>query len=276
MNKFSTSFILATFLHFHTGICGDVKVPSGLQQGDLILGTATPGSRITVDGREVQIDQDGYFAFGLDRDYSQKVVIEAWFVDGTTSTQIHSVIKRKYGEQHIQGLPKQMVTPNPELAERIRKEANLVSQARSYTTAKSFFRSGLIWPVTGKVTGVFGTHRILNGEIRSPHYGIDIAATEGSAVLAGADGIVRLSTNLYLSGNTTIIDHGHGITSSYLHMKEISVFKNDFVQQGDIIGYVGSTGRSTGAHLDWRINWFEVRVDPQRALIFFPQRIEKN
>ena len=275
MNKFAMTFMLATCLHFNNGFCGDVKIPSGLQQGDLVLAITTPGSRVTVNGRELQIDQDGYFAFGLERDHPQKVIIETRFVDGTTSTQTYPVLKRKYGEQHIQGLPKQMVTPDPELAERIKEEANLVREARLHNTTGNFFRSGLIWPVIGTVTGVIGTRRILNGEIRSPHYGIDIAAKEGTAVLAAADGVVRLAVGLYLSGNTAILDHGHGITSSYLHMKEILVSRNDFVRQGEAIGYVGNTGRSTGAHLDWRINWFEIRVDPQRALFFFTQN-KKN
>jgi len=269
VNKFAVTSTLIACLHLNAGLCGDLMVPSGLQQGDLVLATVTPGSRVTVDQREIQVDKDGYFAFGLGRNYSQDVIIEAWFSDGTGSVQTHPVFQRKYGEQHIKGLPKRMVTPDQKLAKRITQEAKLVRDARSRATPKNFFRSGLIWPVEGEVTGVFGTRRILNGEVRSPHYGIDIAASEGTAVLASADGIVRLSAELYLSGNTTVLDHGHGISSTYLHMKTILVSQNDFVRQGAVIGYVGSTGRSTGAHLDWRINWFEVRVDPERALAFF-------
>jgi murein DD-endopeptidase MepM/ murein hydrolase activator NlpD len=276
VNKIVVASMVITCLRLTSGFCGEVTVPSGLQQGDLVLATVTPGSRIAVDQKEIQVDKDGYFAFGLGRDYPDDVIIKAWFADGTTSIQTHTVLQRTYGEQRIRGLPEQMVTPDQKLAERIAWEADLVREARSHTTSTNFFRSGLIWPVNGTITGVFGTRRILNGEVRSPHYGIDIAATDGTTVLASADGIVRLSAELYLSGNTTVLDHGHGISSTYLHMKTILVSKNDFIRQGEVIGYVGSTGRSTGAHLDWRINWFKVRVDPERALIFFSPNPRKN
>ena len=270
MIKVTAIFVLALLVPLNNGFGGELKIPSDLQQGDLVPGNVTPGARVIVDGQNILVDKDGFFVFGLGRDYSQKLLVEARFTDGTSLLQTYNVRKRKYGEQHIEGIPKEMVTPDIGIAERISMESDLVRLARRNTSYKMFFRSGFIIPTVGTITGVFGTRRFLNGEPRSPHYGIDIAAQEGTTVVAAADGIIRLSAKLYLSGNTTIVDHGYGVSSTYLHMEKIIVGKNDFVRQGQVIGYVGTTGRSTGPHLDWRMNWFDVRVDPERAMIFLP------
>ncbi|MEE2694680.1 MAG: M23 family metallopeptidase [Pseudomonadota bacterium] len=263
------AFLLTTFFLLDIGICGELVVPRELQQGDLVLAIVTPGSFVSAGERKVQVDEEGYFVFGLGRDYPPNIKIQAWHPDGTISIETYSVAQREYGEQHIEGVPKSMVEPDEKSLERIKREKELVHQARLHNTSTNFFRAGIIWPVNGKITGVYGTRRILNGQARTPHYGIDIAAKSGTKIVATSDGIVRLAANLLLSGNTVIIDHGHGISSTYLHMRKISVSTSQFVHQGELIGYVGSTGRSTGAHLDWRINWFDIRVDPQRALTVF-------
>ena len=162
-----------------------------------------------------------------------------------------------------------LVTPPVKIRERIAREVEDVRNARAHASDATHIRGPLIWPIEGPVTGVYGSRRILNGEPRAPHYGVDVAATTGTPVQVIAPGVVRLAAELYLSGNTVIVDHGHGVTSSYLHMQNISVIEDQQISQGQVIGQVGITGRTTGPHLDWRINWFEVRLDPE--LVAGPQ-----
>ena len=270
------AFLLAECLMLDVVICGELTVPKNLQQGDLVLAVVTPGSLVTVDEKNVRVDKDGHFVFGLGWDHPPNLKIRALHLDGTTSLRIYPVVQREYGEQHIEGLPEVLIKPSDTFLEQIKLDRSLVRQARLNDTPINFFRSGIIWPVKGKITGVCGTHRILNGEVRAPHYGIDIAAKSGTKIVATADGTIQLATDLLLSGKTVIVDHGHGISSTYLHMKEISVSADQFVRRGELIGYVGSTGRSTGPHLDWRINWFHKRIDPQRALAIFGLGEEQN
>ena len=242
---------------------GELVFQSEMVQGALIFATATPGAVVLVDGRTVQVDDTGGFVFGLGRDHSPNLVVEARFNDGTSTQRTLMVRQRQYPEQHIDNLPSRLVTPPAEVRERIIRETRNVQAARSYSSNADHIRGTLIWPVLGTITGIYGSRRVLNGEPRAPHYGIDIAAPLGAPVQTMATGIVRLASKLYLSGNTVIVDHGNGVTSSYLHMHDIFVKENEMISQGDVIGHVGATGRATGPHLDWRINWFEVRLDPE-------------
>ena len=132
----------------------------------------------------------------------------------------------------------------------------------------TFFKEKFIIPVENSIiTGVYGSQRILNGEPKWPHYGLDFAADEGTAIKAMLDGTVTLAENdLFYTGGTLIFDHGHGVSTLYMHMDKILVNKGQKVKQGDIIGTVGSTGRATGAHLDVRLNWFDIRLDPATVL----------
>ena len=156
-----------------------------------------------------------------------------------------------------------MVTPPQAVFDRIRSENQVIANARARDTAQDFFNSGWVWPTFGVISGVFGSQRILNGIHRRPHYGIDIAAPIGAPVVSPADAVVAMVHNdMYYTGGTIILDHGHGLTSAMLHMKQIVVKEGERVQQGQKIGTVGQSGRSTGPHLDWRINLFEARLDP--------------
>ena len=156
-----------------------------------------------------------------------------------------------------------MVTPPESVLARIKSENAKIAEARAQDRAEPDYLTGFVWPTVGRISGVYGSQRILNGKPRQPHYGIDIAAPAGTPVRAPADGIVTLAEgDLYYTGGTLIIDHGHGLTSAFLHMKDVEVALGQRVRQGERIGTVGSTGRSTGPHLDWRINWFKARIDP--------------
>lgn len=238
--------------------------------GGMMTGDAPPGSVVTQDGRPVRVAPDGLFVIGFGYDAGPASVIEATLPGGRRLRQEIKVKPREFEVQRIDGLPRKMVTPPPEVLERIRADQRAVAGAREHDTAETWFSEGFVWPAEGPVTGVYGSRRILNGEERQPHYGIDIAAPQGTPVVAPAAGVVRLAhPDMYFTGKTLIIDHGHGLSSALLHLSELTVKEGDRVTRGQTVGRVGSTGRSTGPHLDWRINLFDKRLDP--ALVAPPQ-----
>ena len=236
-------------------------------QGHYIIGKTEPNSSVTVDKIKVKVSKDGYFAFGLDRERKYDVVIKIQ-KDGNTNKIIKKVQKRKYNIQRIDGLEEKKVTPPEEVYERIKNENKLIAKAREINSDLDFFKDKFILPLENAIiTGVYGSQRILNGKPRWPHYGIDFAGDLGTPIKAMADGIVTLAENdLYFTGATLIFDHGHGISTLYMHLDKIFVEKGDIVKQGDVIGTVGSSGRSTGPHLDVRLNWFGTRLDPATVL----------
>ena len=230
-------------------------------------GKTNPNSSVSIDKKKIKVSKDGYFAFGLDRERKYDVVIKI-NKDGNTNTIIKKVQKRIYNIQRIDGLEEKKVTPPEEVYERIKDENKLIAEAREINSDLDFFKDKFILPLENAIiTGVYGSQRILNGKPRWPHYGIDFAGDLGTPIKAMADGIVTLAEkDLYYTGATLIFDHGHGISTLYMHLDEIFVEKDDIVKQGDIIGTVGSSGRSTGPHLDVRLNWFGTRLDPATVL----------
>ena len=236
-------------------------------QGHFIIGKTDQDSKVFIDKKEIKVSKDGYFAFGLGRDrkYDVTITIKS---NGKTKRIVKRVQKRKYNIQRIDGLDEKKVTPPEEVYERIKKENKLIAEARAIDSDLVFFKDNFIIPVDDAViTGVYGSQRILNGKPKWPHYGLDFAQDEGTQVKAMISGTVTLAEpNLYYSGGTLIFDHGHGISTLYMHMHEIFVEKGQKITQGDIIGTVGSTGRATGPHLDVRLNWFSIRLDPSTVL----------
>ena len=236
-------------------------------QGHFIIGKTDPGTKVKIDKKQVKVSKDGYFAFGLDRDRKYDVVITIE-KDGVKEKITKRVQKRKYNIQKIDGLEEKKVTPPEEVYERIKKENKLIAEARAVDSDLDFFKDKFIIPVDDSIiTGVYGSQRILNGKPKWPHYGLDFAQKEGTPVKAMLDGTVTLAqSDLYYTGGTLIFDHGHGISTLYMHMQKILVEKGQKVKQGEVIGLVGSTGRATGPHLDIRLNWFDTRLDPATAL----------
>ena len=232
-------------------------------QGSFILGKTEADSEVFIDKKKVKVTTDGYFAFGLGRDRKNDVVITI-----NEKKIVKKVFKRKYKIQRIDGLEEKKVTPPEEVYERIKRENKLIGEARSTNSDLTFFKEKFIIPVENAIiTGVYGSQRILNGKPKWPHYGLDFATDEGTKIKAMLDGTVTLvESDLFYTGGTLIFDHGHGISTLYMHMQKVLVKKGQKVKQGDIIGTVGSTGRATGAHLDVRLNWFDVRLDPATAL----------
>ena len=236
-------------------------------QGHFIIGKTEPKSKVWIDKRSIKVSEDGFFAFGIDRDRKYDIVITKEN-DGKKVKIIKKVQKREYKIQKIDGLPEKKVTPPKEVYDRINRENKIISNARSINSNLTYFKNKFIFPLDNAIiTGVYGSQRILNGKPKWPHYGVDFAAKEGTQIRAMLDGTATMvEKDLFYTGGTLIFDHGHGISTLYMHMKEIYVEKNQKVKQGEIIGTVGSTGRSTGAHLDVRLNWFGTRLDPMTVL----------
>ena len=235
-------------------------------QGHFILGITDPGSKIIIDKKEIKVSQDGYFVFGIDRDRKFDILITK-ISNGKKEKIVKKIFKRKYKIQKIDGLPENKVTPPESVYKRIKKENNAIGEARAINSDLNYFKSKFIMPVDGIITGVYGSQRILNGKPKWPHYGIDIAADEGTHIKSSGNGIVTMAEDdLYYTGGTVIMDHGHGISTIYSHLENVLVSVGDKINQGDIIGTVGSTGRSTGPHLDFRINWFQTRLDPMTVI----------
>lgn len=246
---------------------GALALNGPVAQGGFVTGRAEPGTRMSLDATPVRVGPGGEFAFGFGRDAKPESTLTITPPRGRTETRTLSVAQRAWLEQPITGLPPAMVTPPPETLERIGREREMVRAARRHDTAEPLFAAGFIWPATGPISGVFGSRRILNGEPRAPHLGVDVARPTGTPVLAAAPGIVRLAEpDLYFQGGTIILDHGHGVSSSYLHLSRLDVRAGARVMQGETIGAIGATGRVTGPHLHFEIGWLGTPVDPQTVL----------
>ena len=235
-------------------------------QGHFIIGKTEPDTKVLIGKKEVKVSKNGYFVFGIDRDRKFDVLITK-ILNGNKEKIIKKVFKRKYKIQRIDGLDESKVTPPEEVYKRIKEENNRIGEARAINSDLVFFKDKFIMPVEGITTGVYGSQRILNGKPKWPHYGIDIAAKQGTNIKSSGTGVVTMAEDdLYYTGGTIIMDHGHGISTIYSHLETVIVSVGDKINQGDIIGTVGSTGRSTGPHLDLRINWFQTRLDPMSVL----------
>ncbi|WP_027328972.1 M23 family metallopeptidase [Marinimicrobium agarilyticum] len=233
------------------------------QQGAVIRGSVPPGTAITVDDKPVRVSEEGLFVFGLDRDAPASVTVTVKTPEAEPQVRRFDVKARDYRIQRIEGVPQSTVTPNPEQVARARKEAAMAWKARQKALERTDFMTDFQWPLTGIITGVYGSQRFYNGEPRRPHYGVDIAAPQGTTVVAPAPGVVTLvHDDMFFSGGTLIVDHGQGLSSTFIHLHKILVEEGDEVAQGQAIAQVGATGRATGPHLDWRMNWFDHRVDP--------------
>ena len=261
--------ILAPFVTYADAptIKGSLSKKGSILQGGLITAQLPDGASATLDNKTLVISADNHIAFGFHRDDSAPQTLTITLGDGRVMTSLLTPQKRAYKTQSITGLAGKYVSPPQAVLDRIASDRENVAVARNAVSARDdFAKHGFDWPVDGTITGVYGSQRILNGKPRAPHYGIDIAAPKGTPVTAPADGIVTLADDLYYTGGTLIIDHGLMISSTLLHLETLAVSLGDTVTRGMIIGTVGSTGRSTGPHLDWRINWHQKRLDPALAL----------
>lgn len=245
----------------------NVELRGELLQGSMLVGKTEPGYRVYLGDDEIKVGEAGYFVFGLAREADPEHQLTVVTSDGERLEYPLTVASREFDIQRIDGLPQQTVTPDPEAQARVRLENQQIAAARQVRSEMTYFTGPYAWPAEGRISGVYGSQRILNGEPRAPHWGLDIAAPTGTPVYAPVNGVVVLAhPDMLMSGGTLIVDHGHGVFSNFLHLHHIYVNVGDYIQQGDKIAEIGATGRATGPHLDWRMNWGSMRVDPQLLL----------
>jgi len=256
--------LLVAWLTVQDAGAGTLALDGAMTQGGLVIGRTEPGARVRVGGKAVRVSPEGEFLIGFGRDAKPDASLLVHHPDGTRTERTLAVAPRAYKVQRIDGLPSRQVTPKkPEDLERIREDNAMIAGVRQRDTAQTGFASGFQWPATGPVSGVFGTQRILNGKPRSPHNGVDVAAPRGSTVTAAAAGTVALvHQDMFFTGKTVMIDHGHGLSSVYVHMDDILVAQGQRVAKGTPIGIVGKTGRTTGPHLHWGVSLFGTHLDP--------------
>jgi murein DD-endopeptidase MepM/ murein hydrolase activator NlpD len=237
-----------------------------LEQGALIHGRTEPGAKVALDGKRLRVAPDGAFIFGLSRDAAAHAVLDIFYRDGTKVHRDLAIAKQNYRIQRINGLPEKQVTPDPLTLKRILHDIAAIKTAHRVDSSSGDFEHPLHWPVVGPISGVYGSQRILNGQPRAPHLGIDIAVPAGTPIEAPAAGTVTLAAlDFVLDGGTVVIDHGYGLSTLYIHMSKIAVHQGERVAPGQIIGAVGMTGRATGPHLHWGVYWYETALDPALA-----------
>ncbi len=242
---------------------GKISMQGTFIPGGLVKGKVAPGSKVSIQGKPVRTSPDGVFILGFGRDAKQKQSIEILEPNGFGFTQDIRLKSRSYKVTHIDGLPERKVTPKPQDIKRIKADNADIAQVRKLDTEAQNFLAGFQWPTLGRISGVFGSQRVLNGKPRNPHNGVDIAAPKGTTILATAAGrVVLVHQDMFLSGKVVMIDHGHGLSSVYIHMSKIAVKKGQRVSKGDQVGTVGMTGRATGPHLHWGISLFGTHLDP--------------
>ncbi|WP_324614078.1 M23 family metallopeptidase [Ferrimonas sediminicola] len=244
-----------------------------MTQGALVRAKVQPGSQVTLNGTPVRLDEAGNLVFGFGRDAPLNQLVAVIAPSGEVTEFPLTLTKRSYLIQRIEGIARRIMEPKPEDVARARQDSVQVKQARATDSDRTDWQQNFIWPLTGPITGVYGSQRVYNGVPKRPHFGVDVAAPTGTRVVAPADGVITLAVpDMFYSGGTLIIDHGYGVSSSFLHLSRLLVQPGDEVRQGQEVAEVGATGRVTGPHLDWRLNWFGQRLDPQ---LLVPKMVEK-
>lgn len=242
----------------------DISVPASISQGGLLLGRAPANSRVMYDNKAVRVAADGRFVVGVAREQEGAIHLSITPPGGSTRQLDVPITDRNFPLEVVNGVPEATVNPPPAIAARIEREQAEVTAARLRDDDRTDFDVNFIWPVTGRISGRYGSQRVYNGTPKSPHSGLDVAAPKGTAIQAPAAGIITfVNPDLYLTGGTVVVDHGQGVSSNFLHLSRIDVSVGERVEQGQVIGLVGATGRATGPHMHWGMNWFGVRIDPQ-------------
>lgn len=259
--------LLATLLPAHARQDSRVVFPASVQQGAMVIGKVPPGSQVRYRERELRVSSYGTVVLGVGRDERGPLALTVTRADGSRVDAEVAVDPRDWPLQRVNGVPGRTVNPPAAVAERIAREQAAVRAARLRDDPRTDFAQAFIWPVQGRISGRFGNARVYNGQPGAGHSGMDIAVPTGTPVKAPAAGVVSFADpDLYITGGTLIIDHGFGISSNFLHLSRIDVKPGDRIDQGQIVAAVGATGRATGPHLHWGMNWFDVRIDPLLVL----------
>ena len=265
--------LLLLLLLTSPAFAADITLAGKIEQGGLLIGTAPPGSKVAFAKHEIPVGPDGRFIVGIDRDAGEAADLIVTGPDGAREVKKITIAKRDWQIDRVDGLQQELVTPDPELLKKILAENKFWAAARKQVELTPGFASGFIIPTEGRLSGHFGRQRILNGEPRAPHSGMDIAAKTGTPVHAAADGIISMKKDmLIMTGNSVMINHGYGLQTFYIHLSKINVADGQHVKQGDVIGEVGMTGRATGPHLHFGATWFDQRLDPETVLAVLPAK----
>jgi len=266
-------FYIVLFFVVPTPSFAELQLQGSPTQSGLLRGHVDPGEEVFYADRQLKVTPDGSFILGFGRDVPLQQTLTLIDPEGKAHVHPFRLKQRTYDIQKINGISQRMMNPSEDDLQRIGQEAQQVAKARQQEIERLNFQETFIWPVIGRISGIYGSQRILNGEPRRPHFGIDIAAPTGTPVKAPAGGLVTMvHEEMFYSGGTLIVDHGYGLSSSFLHLNKILVKVGDPVVQGQIIATVGASGRVTGPHLDWRINWFDQRLDPALLVAPMPKK----
>lgn len=272
LSKVATALVISVVAS-NQASAGSLTLFGEIKQGSLIIGKTEKSATVTLNDEAILVSEQGNFAFGFGRDEKKAQTLEVTFKDGSKTTRQLTPAAQKYNIQRVEGIAKKIMQPSKENAARAKKDAALVWNTRNITSNRSDFATGFIAPAKGRITGVYGSQRFYNGKAGRPHYGLDYAGKTGTPVVAPASGkVVMYVPDMFYSGGTMIIDHGHGVTSTFLHLSASFVKQGDEVKKGQKVAAIGSTGRSTGPHLDWRVNWKHVKLDPALALEAFTHK----
>ena len=274
MVKFSSLLLKLTFVSYllisHV-VSAKTQLSEQFFQGALIVGKTAPENTVTLNGKSIKVSKSGDYALGFSRDEKNNGQLIITSPSGEVEQHILKPLKREYNIQRVEGIAKKIMNPNKKANTRVGKDNKKIKAARRVDSNLTAFAHGFIAPIDGIITGVYGSQRYYNGVPKSPHYGLDYAGKKGDPVKAPADGVVLMYVpDMFYSGGTMIIDHGHGVSSTFLHLSDSHVKVGDKVSQGQLVAAVGSSGRATGPHLDWRINWFNMRLDPALVLKLEP------
>lgn len=235
-------------------------------EGGLMYGKTDRRAYVSYEKLPVDVSADGDFLISFGRDAAGIKELSIRLNDETRVERIE-VADRDFKIERIDGLPQRKVTPDPEAIARIGKEKEAINLARQVSDPAPYYLGGFQWPATGRISGVYGSQRILNGKPRRPHYGTDIAAPTGTPIRAMAPGrVVFVHPGMFFNGKTVLIDHGLGLRSIYIHLSETSVEVGQQVDQKTVIGAIGQTGRATGPHLHFGLTHGETPVDPEVVL----------
>jgi len=244
-----------------------IALTGEIKQGGLLVGKTLAQNTVTLNGKDITVSKSGDYTFGFSRDDNKSYQLVITSVNGDRVEKTLTPEKRSYNIQRIEGIKKSIMQPNPKSVARARQDSKQVKTARKVASTLDYFAHGFIAPIEGTITGVYGSQRVYNGVPKNPHFGLDYAGKAGDPVKAPASGTVLLWVpDMFYSGGTMIIDHGHGVSSTFLHLSNSYVKQGDTVEQGQTVAAVGKSGRATGPHLDWRINWFNVKIDPALVL----------
>lgn len=261
--RYSSALLILGSVLMAPQVQAQVNLQGKLEQGALMRGHVPAGTQVALNGEAIKVTPDGNFAFGFDRDGELSQQLTLVYPSGLTEVKPLTLIKREYDIQSVKGISSKIMKPDPVAQQRAAKDSAQVKAARSSFSNQTAFMQEFIWPLTGRISGVYGSQRIYNDVPGNPHFGVDVAAKTGTVVVAPADGVISLSVpDMFYSGGTMVIDHGYGVNSSFLHLSQLYVKTGEVVKQGQAVAEVGATGRANGPHLDWRLNWYQMRLDP--------------